>query len=95
VARCDLALIEVERDAQRLAPWFELASLPSAQHHRMTKRELDAAYLATAGLSNRAIAERLACGVRTVESHLASARAKLGASNRHDLAHRMRELGYA
>ena len=38
-------------------------------------------------LSNREIAARLHCSVRTVESHLAQARAKLGAANRAELAH--------
>lgn len=52
----------------------------------LTERELEVARLAAEGLRNREIAERLECSVRTVESHLAQARAKLGAKDRRALA---------
>lgn len=48
----------------------------------LTERELEVARLMIEGLSNREIAERLFVSVRTVESHLASARRKTGSANR-------------
>ena len=39
-----------------------------------------------AGLSNRAVAERLTLSVRTVESHIYRAMSKTGAINRDELA---------
>lgn len=94
VSRCDSKLHELEIEAKKHVPWFALSALPAAPRTRLTRRELDAAHLAAAGLSNRQISDQIRCSVRTVESHLASARAKLGASNRSELAERMHELGY-
>ncbi len=94
VTRCDERLHRLEACVRERVPWFAMSSLPTAPRTRLTKRELDAAHLASAGLSNRQIAERIRCSARTVESHLASARAKLGASSRSELGRRMRDLGY-
>lgn len=94
VTRCDERLHRLEASVRERVPWFAMSSLPAAPRTRLTKRELDAAHLASAGLSNRQIAERIRCSARTVESHLASARAKLGASSRSELGRRMRDLGY-
>jgi len=58
------------------------------QHDRvatLTRRELEVARLAGAGLSNAQIANRLFLSVRTVESHVLQARAKLGAARRSEL----------
>lgn len=52
----------------------------------LTHRESEIAHLAAKGLSNRQIASTLFLSVRTVESHLYQARAKLGAASRRDLA---------
>jgi DNA-binding CsgD family transcriptional regulator len=52
----------------------------------LTKRECDVARLVAAGKSNRAIARVLGLGERTVESHVASALAKLDFSSRTQLA---------
>lgn len=94
VVRCDTRLQEVELAAQKTAPWFSAASLSAAPRSRLTKRESDVAVLGSSGFSNKQIAERLQCSVRTIESHLASARAKLGAANRTELSARLQELGY-
>lgn len=83
VRECDEALIRVRAEIARHAPWREPDVDPAVS---LTPRELLAAQLAAQGLRNRDIAERLECGVRTVESHIAQARAKLGASTREDLA---------
>jgi DNA-binding CsgD family transcriptional regulator/tetratricopeptide (TPR) repeat protein len=52
----------------------------------LTRRELEVAQLAAAGVSSRAIAERLALSVRTVESHLYRTYTKLGVTDRAGLA---------
>lgn len=44
----------------------------------LTRRELSVATLASEGLSNRAIAQRLSVSVNTVESHLQKIYEKLG-----------------
>jgi DNA-binding CsgD family transcriptional regulator len=52
---------------------------------RLTDAERDTALLASAGRSNREIAEELRISVRTVESRLQSTYAKLGISRREHL----------
>jgi DNA-binding NarL/FixJ family response regulator len=52
----------------------------------LTVREREIVTLAAGGLSNRQIAERLVVSVRTVEGHLYRACAKLGVSDRTELA---------
>ncbi len=59
---------------------LEVLPLPA-----MTAREQEVARLASAGLSNQAIADRLVVSVRTVETHLSHAYATLGISSRADL----------
>jgi DNA-binding CsgD family transcriptional regulator len=54
----------------------------------VTRREADILGLLAAGLTNADIAARLYLSVRTVESHVSSLLAKLGARNRTDLAAR-------
>lgn len=51
----------------------------------LTAREQEVARLASAGLSNHAIADRLVVSVRTVETHLSNAHAELGIRSRADL----------
>ena len=52
----------------------------------LTTREREVVTLAAHGRSNREIADRLVVSVRTVEGHLYRAAAKLGTSNRAELA---------
>ena len=57
-------------------------SLPTRS---LTAREREIAQLVEEGLSNRRIAEALFVSVRTVESHIYQARAKVGAASRSEL----------
>ena len=52
----------------------------------LSGRELEVAALVADGLANKAIAARLVLSVRTVESHVRHALAKLGLDNRTQLA---------
>ena len=54
----------------------------------LTRRELEVLELVAEGLSNRAIAERLAISDQTVKFHLTSISGKLGAANRTDAVRR-------
>jgi ATP/maltotriose-dependent transcriptional regulator MalT len=51
----------------------------------ISDREREVVLLAASGLSNREIAQRLVVSVRTVESHLYQASAKLGVAGREGL----------
>ncbi len=90
VNRCTSLLQQLEQSARQSDPWFTFHELPSGTH--LTPRELATARLAVDGLTNKEMAEKMRCSVRTVESHLAQARAKLGAANRAELASIMREF---
>ncbi|WP_156322613.1 helix-turn-helix transcriptional regulator [Leucobacter musarum] len=92
VNRCSELLTELEHAAQLTDPWFSIEALPEVEFARLTPRELATARLSVDGLSNKEMAAHLRCSVRTVESHLAQARAKLGASDREELAEIMREF---
>ena len=61
-------------------------SLPRGPYGDFTARELDVAELTTEGLSNAAIGERLGISPRTVETHLAHIRTKLGVGTRAEVA---------
>lgn len=86
VRECDEILAELARQIEDDAPWYRGSALTAELPTPLTERELEVARLAAEGLRNREIAERLECSVRTVESHLAQARAKLGAKDRRALA---------
>jgi DNA-binding NarL/FixJ family response regulator len=51
----------------------------------LTRRELEVAALVAQGLTNRAVASRLHLSVRTVDTHVDHALAKLGFNNRAQL----------
>lgn len=75
-------------ESRRLATACEGARTPAlsaAEFLPLTQREREVSVLASQGLPNEAIAERLVLSVRTVESHLYSAYAKLGVHRREDL----------
>jgi DNA-binding NarL/FixJ family response regulator len=76
--------------AHRLAAACEGARTPAlvalAAPVSLTAREREIVSLVAGGLSNRQIAERLVVSVRTVEGHLYRACAKLGVSDRTELA---------
>jgi DNA-binding CsgD family transcriptional regulator len=59
----------------------------------LTKRELEVARLAAAGESNRAIAQRLFIGERTVETHIASIFDRFDLASRRQLSALVDELG--
>lgn len=58
----------------------------AAQPLPLTEREQEIVTLIGAGLSNRAIAERLTLSVRTVESHIYRAMLKTDTNGRDELA---------
>ena len=60
---------------------------PGPDGDLLSRRELEIGGLAGLGLSNREIAEILFVSVRTVEGHLYRIYAKLGVSDRRQLAH--------
>ncbi len=59
----------------------------------LTAREIEVVSLLAEGFANQEIADRLYLSARTVENHVASALAKLGASSRAEGAETARELG--
>lgn len=92
VRTCDELLQEIEDHLSTNTSWYRPGNFPTAHIVRLTRRERETAALAAEGFSNRQIAERLGCSIRTVESHLSQARAKLGSSSRKELA---RQLAHA
>lgn len=81
--------------AARLAGWCGGPHTPALRRldpPRLTGRERQVAELVTDGLSNAAIADKLVVSVRTVETHLAHAYAKLGVPDRSGLADVLRPV---
>jgi DNA-binding CsgD family transcriptional regulator len=65
-------------------------SAPSG--NALSPREIEVARLVTEGASNPEIAAELFLSRKTVERHVSNALAKVGARNRTELAHRLREI---
>ena len=65
---------------------------PQTPSIALSRREREVASLVARGLSNRAIAERLVLGERTVETHVERLLRKLEVRSRHDVADRAQEL---
>ena len=91
-ARSDL--LEAQRLANRAASIAATAGGMTSPALRavvfdlpLTRRQREIATMAAAGLSNRAIADHLGIGVRTVESHLGTAYRRLGVTSRAELTH--------
>ena len=59
----------------------------------LTQREIEVIELVAQGLSNRAIADRMAISDQTVKFHVASIAGKLGAANRTDAVRRAARAG--
>src|SRR5262245_22254720 len=59
----------------------------------LTRRELEVVRLLAEGLTNAEIAGRLVLSVRTVDSHVAAARGKLGTRTRKEAVVRAGDLG--
>jgi non-specific serine/threonine protein kinase len=76
--------------SDRIAAALGLAAEPATPHPQqdlpLTKREQEISELIAAGLTNRQIAERLFIAQRTVDTHVAHILAKLGCSNRAQVA---------
>lgn len=73
--------------------WRALTDMPTGRMDSgpsvldtLTRREREIVSLAARGMSNSEVAQKLVISVRTVESHLYAAYAKLGVSDRADLA---------
>lgn len=64
----------------------------SASQHRLTGRELQVARAIAGGASNKAVARLLSITERTVKAHVSGLFAKLGVSDRLQLALKMREI---
>ena len=62
-------------------------------HDGLTRREREVAALVAVGKSNRAIAETLVLGVRTVEGHVSNILGKLGFTSRTEIAVWAVEIG--
>ncbi|MGO1538660.1 MAG: helix-turn-helix transcriptional regulator [Leucobacter sp.] len=84
VARCDQQIQLIESELLERYAWLRETDLPRVEKSSLTARETEAARLAAQGLSNADIAEKLNRSVRTIESHLSQARAKLGATSRRE-----------
>jgi DNA-binding NarL/FixJ family response regulator len=74
----------------RIAAALRLAAEPAPPHPRqdlpLTRREHEITQLIATGLTNRQIAARLVIAQRTVDTHVAHILAKLGCSNRAQVA---------
>ena len=83
-------LLEIARESE--AGGAALPGGAGAGASRLTARQREVARLAAGGCTARQIAEALAIGRRTVETHLGNAYAKLGVASKLELVQRASEL---
>ena len=81
--RCEALADEAAARCEGASPPVAVAVREVAE---LTRREREVATLASDGLANREIADRLFLSARTVENHLQHAYEKLGITNRSELA---------
>ena len=81
-ARCEGLADEAQSRCEGASPPISVTVREVAE---LTRREREVATLASEGLANREIAERLFLSARTVENHLQHAYEKLGIANRSEL----------
>jgi DNA-binding CsgD family transcriptional regulator len=81
--RLGIGIAHERRLGERQEAGFDVSTDPTDLE--LTRREREIALLVAEGLGNREIAERLYLSVRTVESHVYQARAKVGARSRAEL----------
>jgi len=74
--------------------WIPSVAPSRRSHGALTTREAEVATLIAEGLSNRAIAERLVVGERTIETHVSSILARLGFTSRAQIAAWIVEEGH-
>jgi DNA-binding CsgD family transcriptional regulator len=83
------AALTAHAAARRLASECQGAATPAlralSEPPPFTGRQREILRMATNGLSNREIAQRLGVSIRTVEGHLYRASRRVGVSSRHDL----------
>lgn len=89
---CDDWLADIDAQLRAQVPWYRSGDLPTVTRVHLTPREQATALLAAEGLTNAEIAQDLSCSIRTVESHVAQAKAKLGAASRTDLRDHLETL---
>lgn len=94
VIACDQLLNALNHSAKHHLSWFDIYALPESPTYGLTPKELEIAQLVGKNLTNKAIATRLKCSVRTVETHVAKIRAKLGASTRKEISLRIQQTQY-
>jgi DNA-binding NarL/FixJ family response regulator len=81
-ARCIKEADQLQADG--CTPSFVVRKAPVVVD-ALTLREREVAIAIAEGLSQRAVAEALGLGIRTVETHLHRAYTKLGVTNAHEL----------
>jgi DNA-binding NarL/FixJ family response regulator len=79
--------------ADRMRTWFAVGSGPSPAFPHLTAREREVLDLVARGLTNTAIARRLALSEKTVRNNVSNVFAKLGVENRSAAVATARDAG--
>jgi NarL family two-component system response regulator LiaR len=72
---------------------LSIRAAPQEPQYDLTSRQLEILALLAAGLSNRAIAEKLSISLSTVRFHISNILSKMGVANRAEAAARAVEDG--